>query len=140
MKNQNELRKLLMETRQRKNLSRDKISTLLELKGIKYAESSLLRYETGKTAKIRAEVLKGLSEILDLDIRKLYTLAGFIEEDEDIRIANLNKREKIQLDNVLNSVNYFFNDDNVSDVDKKVLYDVLQELYFDAKLKNKKKK
>lgn len=129
-----------MDTRQQKNLSRDKISTLLEMKGIKYAESSLLRYETGKTEKIRAEVLKGLSEILDLNLRKLYTLAGFIEEEEDIRIATLNKKEKIQLDNVLNSVNYFFNDENVSDVDKKVLHDVLQELYFDAKMKNKNKR
>lgn len=140
MENKNELRKLLMETRQNKNISRDKISELLRLKGIEYAESSLQRFETGKTEKIRAEVLKGLSEILGIDIRRLYILAGFIEDGEDIRIATLNKREKTQLDDVLSSANHFFNDESVSEEEKKKLHDILQELYFDAKIKNKRKK
>jgi len=42
-------------------------------------------------------------------------------------------------DEVINSAAYFFNDVSVSDEDKKILHDTLQELFFDAKMKNKRK-
>ena len=69
----------------------------------------------------------------------MYKLAGLLNEGEDVRVAKLSRREKVQLDEVMNSAAYFFNDNSVSDEDKKRLHDSLQELFFDAKMKNKRK-
>ena len=139
MKDKEKLRKIIRDTRLQKNIARDKISELLKQKGIKYAESSLSRYENGITESIKAEVLKGISEILGLNLVEMYKLAGLLNEGEDVRVAKLSRREKVQLDEVMNSAAYFFNDASVSDEDKKRLHDTLQELFFDAKMKNKRK-
>ena len=139
MEDKEKLRKIIKDTRLQKNIARDKISELLKLKGIKYAESSLSRYENGITESIKAEVLKGISEILGLNVVEMYKLAGLLNEGEDVRVAKLSRREKVQLDEVMNSAAYFFNDNSVSDEDKKRLYESLQELFFDAKMKNKRK-
>lgn len=139
MEDKEKLRKIIRDTRLQKNIARDKISELLKQKGIKYAESSLSRYENGITESIKAEVLKGISEILGLNLVEMYKLAGLLNEGEDVRVAKLSKREKVQLDEVMNSAAYFFNDASVSDEDKKRLHDTLQELFFDAKMKNKRK-
>ena len=140
MEDKEKLRKIIKETRLQKKIARDKISELLKIRGIKYAESSLSRYENGITESIKAEVLKGISEILGLDVIEMYKLAGLLNENEDIRFAKLNKRERDQFNEIRKGADYFFNDKNVSDEDKKKLYDSLQELYFDAKMKNKRKK
>ena len=140
MEDKEKLRKIIKETRVQKNIARDKISELLKIRGIKYAESSLSRYENGITESIKAEVLKGISEILGLDVIEMYKLAGLLNENEDIRFAKLNKRERDQFNEIQKGADYFFNDKNVSDEDKKKLYDSLQELYFDAKVKNIRKK
>ena len=140
MEDKEKLRKIIKETRLQKNIARDKISELLKIRGIKYAESSLSRYENGITESIKAEVLKGISDILGLDVIEMYKLAGLLNENEDIKFAKLNKRERNQFNEIQKGANYFFNDKNVSDEDKKKLYDSLQELYFDAKMKNKRKK
>ena len=139
MEDKEKLRKIIRDTRLQKNIARDKISELLKQKGIKYAESSLSRYENGITESIKAEVLKGISEILGLNLVEMYKLAGLLNEGEDVRVAKLSRREKVQLDEVMNSAAYFFNDASVSDEDKKRLHDTLQELFFDAKIKNKRK-
>ena len=139
MEDKEKLRKIIKNKRLQKNIARDKISELLKQKGIKYAESSLSRYENGITESIKAEVLKGISEILGLNLVEMYKLAGLLNEGEDVRVAKLSKREKVQLDEVMNSAAYFFNDASVSDEDKKRLHDTLQELFFDAKMKNKRK-
>jgi transcriptional regulator, XRE family len=139
MEDKEKLRKIIRDTRLQKNIARDKISELLKQKGIKYAESSLSRYENGITESIKAEVLKGISEILGLNLVEMYKLAGLLNEGEDVRVAKLSRREKVQLDEVMNSAAYFFNDASVSDEDKKRLHDTLQELFFDAKMKNKRK-
>ena len=140
MEDKEKLRKIIKETRLQKNIARDKISELLKIRGIKYAESSLSRYENGITESIKAEVLKGISDILGLDVIEMYKLAGLLNENEDIKFAKLNKRERNQFNEIRKGADYFFNDKNVSEEDKKKLYDSLQELYFDAKMKNKRKK
>ena len=139
MEDKEKLRKIIRDTRLQKNIARDKISELLKQKGIKYAESSLSRYENGITESIKAEVLKGISEILGLNLVEMYKLAGLLNEGEDVRVAKLSRREKVKLDEVMSSAAYFFNDASVSDEDKKRLHDSLQELFFDAKMKNKRK-
>ena len=139
MEDKEKLRKIIRDTRLQKNIARDKISELLKQKGIKYAESSLSRYENGITESIKAEVLKGISEILGLNLVEMYKLAGLLNEGEDVRVAKLSRRDIVQLDEVMNSAAYFFNDASVSDEDKKRLHDTLQELFFDAKMKKKRK-
>ena len=52
----------------------------------------------------------------------------------------LTKRERIQLNEVIGSANYFFNDETVDFEDKEKLILTLHELFIDAKNKNKSKK
>ena len=82
MEDKEKLRKRIGDTRKKKNIARDKVSELLKRKGVDYAESSLLRYENGQIKTIRAEVIKGLSEILGLNVVEMYKLAGLIEEKD----------------------------------------------------------
>ena len=82
MEDKEKLRKIIGDTRKKKNIARDKVSELLKRKGVDYAESSLLRYENGQIKTIRAEVIKGLSEILGLNVVEMYKLAGLIEEKD----------------------------------------------------------
>jgi len=110
MEDKEKLRKIIKETRLQKNIARDKISELLKIRGIKYAESSLSRYENGITESIKAEVLKGISEILGLDVIEMYKLAGLLNENEDIKFAKLNKRERNQFNEIQKGADYFFND------------------------------
>jgi len=100
-----------------------------------YAESSLSRYENGITESIKAEVLKGISEILGLNLVEMYKLAGLLsEKEDDVRILGLNKREKAQRQKFLedNAV-FFFNDENVSEEDKDKLMLALNNAYFRSK-------
>ena len=54
--------------------------------------------------------------------------------------SQLNKKEKFEYDKFMEEAIYFFNDENVSDEDKKKLSDSLQEVFFTALLEKKKKK
>ena len=82
MEDKEKLRKIIGDTRKKKNIARDKVSELLKRKGVDYAESSLLRYENGQITTLRAEVITGLSEILGLNVVEMYKLAGLIEEKD----------------------------------------------------------
>ena len=64
MKDEQKLRKIISEKRIQKGYSRDKVSEMLKLKGINYAESSISRYENGDIKNIKIDVLSGLCEIL----------------------------------------------------------------------------
>ena len=121
MEDKEKLRKIIKDTRLQKNIARDKISELLKLKGIKYAESSLSRYENGITESIKAEVLKGISEILGLNVVEMYKLAGLLSEKD--------QRQKFLEDNAV----FFFNDENVSEEDKDKLMLALNNAYFRSK-------
>lgn len=79
---------------------------------------------------------KKIEKLKKLEKQRRETIGKSEELD---RISRLNKREKVQLDEVMNSAAYFFNDNSISDEDKKRLHDSLQELFFDAKMKNKRK-
>ena len=140
MEDKEKLRKIIGDKRKNKNIARDKVSELLKIKGVEYSESALSRYENGITETIRAEVIKGLSEILGLDVIEMYKLAGLIEKYDNPRVDKLNKREKIQFENILSTASHFFNDENVSEEDKLKMRDSLLEAFYDAKAKNKRKK
>ena len=52
----------------------------------------------------------------------------------------LSKKERVQFDDVLSSASYFFNDENYDEQTKEKLLISLQEVFFDSKNKNKRKK
>ena len=109
MEDKEKLRKIIKDTRLQKNIARDKISELLKLKGI--------------------------SEILGLNVVEMYKLAGLLsEKEDDVRILGLTKREKAQRQKFLedNAV-FFFNDENVSEEDKDKLMLALNNAYFRSK-------
>lgn len=106
----------------------------------KFVENMIKKFP--ECAKKERELMAMLEK--DKKIEKLKKLEKqrreTVGKNEELnRISRLNKREKVQLDEVMNGAAYFFNDNSVSDEDKKRLHDSLQELFFDAKLKNKRK-
>ncbi|MGL5122809.1 MAG: helix-turn-helix domain-containing protein, partial [Fusobacteriaceae bacterium] len=66
------------------------------------------------------------------------TVAG--NNDPSSSNLNLNKREKLQYDDFMSSATLMFNDESISDEDKEKLFRSLQEVFFETKLLNKKKK
>ena len=83
---------------------------------------------------------KQLCEIYNLDKIEIFNLAGAnLDNEADSRISKLNKKEKRQLDDFLGEAGYFFNDESIDDEDKQKFLIALQEMFFRAKLLNKKK-
>lgn len=56
----------------------------------------------------------------------------------DSRVNSLGKRERLQLEELLQENAMFFSDDKISDEDKEKFFDSLQEVFFTIKLANKK--
>ncbi len=80
---------------------------------------------------------KKIEKLKNLEKKRRETIGG----NEILnKFSKLTKRDHIQLEEVMSTAQHFFNDENVTEDDKKKLYDSLQELYFDAKSKKKKKK
>ncbi len=73
-------------------------------------------------------------------------LMGWKDEDtssdkKNDPLSNLTKNEKFEYDKFMESATYFFNDETVSDEDKKKFSDALQNAFVTALMhKNKKKK
>lgn len=94
-----------------------------------------------KISSIKSEELfEMLKQDKKIEKLKLYESKKREVLGTDSRIEKLTKRERMQLDEILNSANFYYNDKNVSEEDKKKLHDTLQEIFFDAKAKNKRKK
>ncbi|RRD39099.1 XRE family transcriptional regulator [Leptotrichia sp. OH3620_COT-345] len=134
------LGEVLKEKRESKGLSLRQVEYKLKSKNIQYSHTNIKRLEDNKFDKVPIKVLSALAELFVLDKVTLFNLAGAALDETDERISKLNKRERTQLDDVMSSANHFFNDESINEEDKKKLYDSLQELYFDAKSKNKRKK
>ena len=98
MENMEQLRELISKKRRSKNLAREKVSELLKIEGIEYAESSLTRFENGKIKNIRIEILNALCDILDIDKKEAFSLAGLDNKNilcENEGIIMNNKKEII---------------------------------------------
>ncbi|MDO5089741.1 MAG: hypothetical protein Q4D53_08140 [Leptotrichiaceae bacterium] len=134
------LGEILKEKRESKGLSLRQVEYKLKSKNIQYSHTNIKRLEDNEFDKVPIRVLSALAELFVLDKVTLFNLAGAALDETDERISKLNKRDRAQLEDVMSSANHFFNDESISEEDKKKLYDSLQELYFDAKSKNKRKK
>ena len=67
-------------------------------------------------------------------------LMGWEEEDNNFDpVSILSKKEKFEYDKFMEDAVYYFNDESVSDEDKKKLLDSLNNIFFDIILEKKKK-
>ena len=121
-----------------KKLRESKDLTIKELANkAKISNGTVGDIETGRN-KSSIKTIEKLSQALELNEKERELLfASFMPKDIG---KKLTKRDKKQLSEIIDSVDYFFNDESISEEDKKKLYDSLQELYFDAKSRNKRKK
>lgn len=120
---ENELGKYLKLQRERNELSFREVEAELNKKGIKYTYTNIKRIEDGDNLKAPIKVLAALAEIYRVDKINLLNLAG----------ANIN--EDLELDSVLHKTSLLFNDENISDEDKKKMFETIQEMFFISKLK-----
>ena len=99
-------------------------------------ESTVRKWETGLIENMKTDKIELLSKALKMNPLEIIGM----DFKEDKGTAELNKKEKFEYDRFMEEAIYFFNDENVSDEDKKKLSDSLQEVFFTALLEKKKKK
>lgn len=122
-----ELGKYLKEARERKNYSLREVQELLKNKGISYTFTNIKRMEDGDNNKVPIKVLAGLSEIYSIDKMNILNMAGANISLED--------KEQFELNEFLAKGSLFFNDENISEDDKRKVIDALQEMFYISKLK-----
>lgn len=116
-----ELGEMLKLSRERKGYSLREVESKLNEKGISYAHTNIKRIEDESNTKVPIKVLATLAEIYNIDKINVLNLAG----------ANI--EEKSEFDDVIAKSALFFNNENVSEEDKKKLLEVLSEMYYEAK-------
>lgn len=120
---ENELGNYLKLQRERLGLSFREVETKLNEKGIKYTYSNVKRLEDGENIKAPIKVISTLAEIYNVDKINLLNLAG----------ANIS--EEVEMNSFLNKGALLFNNENISEEDKKKILDVFQEMFFMSKMK-----
>jgi len=136
-----ELAILLKKFREERNLT---IKQLSEKSGV--GNGTIGEIERGKN-KARTTTLEKLAKGLGLsneDKKKLFAslLPKEMREEvinNDPRINKLKGREKLQYKDLLNQNALFFNDESISEEDKKKMIDALTEAFYAIKESNKKK-
>lgn len=131
---------ILREKRKENNYSLEDLQYLLKEKaGITLDISNISRYESGTVKNMNPIYIKSICKIIGLDYLKIYKELKFIDNEDDPRISKLNKREKGQYENLLEQNALFFNDESVSEEDKKKMVDALTEAFYAIKKSNKRK-
>ncbi len=100
--------------------------------------------ESGRSKGSRKSLNK-IAEALNLSIEERGRLdSAFLGREVtgslDTRVNSLGKRERLQLEELLQENALFFSDDKISDEDKEKFFSSLQEVFFTIKLANKKNK
>ncbi|CAM3423241.1 RodZ family helix-turn-helix domain-containing protein [Pseudostreptobacillus hongkongensis] len=116
-----ELGQTLKIARERKGYSLREVEAKLNERGVSYAHTNIKRIEDDENTKAPIKVLATLSEVYGLDKINILNLAG----------ANI--EEKAEYDDVVKKSALFFNNENVSEEDKKKLLEVLSEMFYEAK-------
>ena len=107
-------------------------------KKVGVSKATVSRWETGEIENMRRDRIAALAKVLKVDPNFILE----IDFDKNDPISQLSKKEKFEYDKFMESATYFFNDENVSDEDKKKFSDALQNAFVTAlmqKNKNKKK-
>lgn len=137
-----ELAILLKKFREERNLT---IKQLSEKSGV--GNGTIGEIERGKN-KARTSTLEKLAKGLNLseeDKKKLFAclLPKSMREEvinDDPRFKDLKKKERLQYEELLNQNALFFNDESISEEDKKKMVDALTEAFYAIKKSNKRTK
>lgn len=94
-------------------------------------ESTVRKWETGLIENMRTDKIELLSKALKMNPLEIIGI-------EVKKKPELNKKEELDFDKFVNGATYYFNDDKISDEDKKKLADSLQDIFITSILKKKK--
>ena len=143
-----ETKDILKQLRLEKNLSMDELCEKLNNSyNLKITKSMISRWENGQASPNNA-YLSAYAKFFNIDLNYLVGLTDIRRPLEFINpdLEKLNKRETMQLKDLLHQNAMFFNDETVSDEDKEKFFSALQEAFFEVKFikqqerKNKTKK
>lgn len=132
---------VLKKLRESRNLT---IVQLAELAGV--GKGTVGDIETGKS-KSTIKTLEKLSKALKLtDDERGELFSSFVPKDIGIKILQnplyrqLDSRGKRQFNDIIEQSALMFNDENISEEDKQKVLLAIQDAFYDAKQRNKKKK
>lgn len=135
-----ELPIILKKIRERKGLT---IAKLSQLSGV--GSGTIGDIETGKN-KSTIKTLEKLSKALALNEEERAELfASYVPKDLGVKLLKnplylkLDKRGRMQLNDIIEQSTLMFNDEQISDNDKEKVLMAIQSAFFDAKQKNKRK-
>ena len=143
-----ETKDILKQLRLEKNLSMDELCEKLNNSyNLKITKSMISRWENGQ-ASPNNSYLSAYAKFFNIDLNYLVGLTDIRRPLEFINpdLEKLNKRETMQLKDLLHQNAMFFNDETVSDEDKEKFLSALQEAFYEVKFikqqerKNKTKK
>lgn len=127
----NELGVVLKQLREMRNLT---IEQLANRAGI--GRGTVGDIETGRS-KARISTLEKLSIALNLTEKERdFLFSKFMPKDIGDKLTKI---EKVQFNDILNSVSAYYNDLSIDEEDKKKLRDRLLDLFYDSKNKNRRK-
>lgn len=135
-----ELSIILKKFREKKGISIPKLSEISNV-----GQGTIGDIERGKIKKGSIKTLEKLSNALELNEDERNELFSvLVPKDIGAKIITpqfkaLNSRGRNQLTSLLEETSLFFNDEKVSDEDKKKILDAITDAFYDAKARNKKK-
>lgn len=140
MEIKNNLPIILKKLRESRNLN---IEELAKLAGV--GKGTVGDIETGRS-KGSIKSLEKISKALGLTENERSELfASFMPKDIANKVLHpmyhtLDSRGRMQLNDILKETSLMFNDESISEDDKKKMLDAITDAFYDAKAKNKRKK
>ena len=118
---------------------------LVKISGV--GQGTIGDIERGKIKKSRLETLEKIAKALKLDEEEREELFSvLVPKDISVKILKnplykeLDSRGRMQFKEIVEQSSLMFNDENISEEDKQKVLLAIQDAFYDAKQKNKKKK
>lgn len=137
-----ELSITLKKLREKKGITQQE---LVKISGV--GQGTIGDIERGKIKKSRLETLEKIAKALKLDEEEREELFSvLVPKDISVKILKnplykeLDSRGRMQFKEIVEQSSLMFNDENISEEDKQKVLLAIQDAFYDAKQKNKKKK
>ena len=132
----------LKKLREKKGITQQE---LVKISGV--GQGTIGDIERGKIKKSRLETLEKIAKALKLDEEEREELFSvLVPKDISVKILKnplykeLDSRGRMQFKEIVEQSSLMFNDENISEEDKQKVLLAIQDAFYDAKQKNKKKK
>nr|DAV27944.1 MAG TPA: helix-turn-helix domain protein [Caudoviricetes sp.] len=132
----------LKKLREKKGITQQE---LVKISGV--GQGTIGDIERGKIKKSRLETLEKIAKALKLDEQEREELFSvLVPKDISVKILKnplykeLDSRGRMQFKEIVEQSSLMFNDENISEEDKQKVLLAIQDAFYDAKQKNKKKK